>query len=113
MSSLLTRSMMKIMTLPLNCFKLVTKSTASLFNILCVKKESLQMLRKFLNKINKHFKSLENLGEDTSDLCCMIFSSFWSKLDKAAEKEWEIKYAKSAETNLQYLIDFLAESWEV
>ncbi|XP_072380639.1 uncharacterized protein [Diabrotica undecimpunctata] len=88
---------------------LVNNHIKKLFNLPHVSKNSHHDLRTLLDGFQRHLRSLESLGLDTTSWDALIIYLITTKLDNATHKEWElsIKDDKITLPTLSNLTEFL------
>nr|CAI5854032.1 unnamed protein product [Callosobruchus analis] len=80
----------------------------AIFSISPITKETADEIRRIIDTVSKHLKSLEQLGEQVDTWDTLIIYVIASKLDKFSLREWE-KYAShlSNKPNLKDIREFL------
>lgn len=89
---------------------LVQNHVSALFNLESVEKETSFNLKRIIDQVFKHLRSLESLGEPTTHWDTLLIYMITTKLDPRSYRQWEeckSKYQKNESIKLSHFMVFL------
>lgn len=81
----------------------------SIFTLIPIKDDTHTNLRKFLDTFQKHFRSLEKLGEDVAHWNTLLIFLLTSKLNSVTRQEWEIFSKNKDSPSVADFINFMTD----
>ncbi|XP_066585561.1 uncharacterized protein [Prorops nasuta] len=81
----------------------------ALFTLTAISKESAVQLRKLLDEVNKHLRSLNTLGQPTQHWDSLIIHMITTKLDVSTRRKWESSITNQEAPVLKQLMELLTQ----